>query len=51
MKGAVQADIDEILAHKPPSNRLGKCIESCAIEAGGIVGLFNFFVSLKYSIS
>lgn len=37
MKGAAQADIDEIFAHKAPSNRLGKCIEACTIEAAGIV--------------
>lgn len=45
LKGAAQADIDEIFAHKSPSNRLGKCIEACVIEAGGIVS--RFFPDLK----
>lgn len=36
-EGATSADIEEIIAHKSPSNRGGKCIQSCLGETTGIV--------------
>lgn len=50
IKGAAQSDIDEILAHKAPSNQLGKCIEACVIEHAGIVSRFILVLKLLKSL-
>lgn len=36
-EGASDADVDELLSHKSPSSRGGKCIQACFTEKVGFV--------------
>lgn len=41
-EGATDADVDELLSHKSPSARGGKCIQACFTEKFGIVRGIKF---------
>lgn len=40
-EGASEADVQEVLSHKPPSSHAGKCVGACVGEAGGMVGQYS----------
>lgn len=36
-EGASDSDIDEMMAHQPPTTRAGQCLNACAMEHLGLV--------------
>lgn len=36
-EGGSATDIEEVMAHKPPSTKSGKCMHACMAETSGVV--------------